>query len=42
MKKRFILKNLIILPIKYLDVNLKRYSFIWMKNKNYSEPKLFK
>ena len=46
MKKRFILKDLINLPnklksIKYLDLNLKRYSFIWKKNKNYLELKLY-
>ena len=46
MKKRFILKDLINLPnklksIKYLDLNLKRYSFIWKKNINYLELKLY-
>ena len=46
MKNKFILKDLINIPnklknIKYLSVNIKKYSFIYDKIKNYFEFKLY-
>ena len=46
MKNKFILKDLINIPnklknIKYLNINIKKYSFIYDKIKNYFEFKLY-
>ena len=46
LKKKFILKDLINIPnklknIKYLNINIKKYSFIYDKIKNYFEFNLY-